>query len=232
MVQSLFGLEPRAFGIGGVFAATMVFFAFSGFGVVATTAEETRNPQRNLPIGILCSLAIVTLLYMAVSLVITGRQNYRDFDPNDGAPLATAFVNAGLPIKGNLIAIGACIGLIAVCMILLLGQTRVGFAMSRDHLLPAALAKTHPRFGTPYRFTILAGIPIATLAAFVPLSTRAELVNIGVLSAFCTVSIGVGILRKSSTDLERSFKVPWVPVIPMTSVIICFYLMLNLQVET
>lgn len=233
MVQSLFGLEPSVFGIGGVFAAAaMVFFAFIGFDVVATTAEETRNPQRNLPIGIFGSLAIVTLLYMAVSLVITGMQNYQDIDPNDGAPLATAFVNAGLPIMGNLIAIGACIGLIVVCMILFLGQTRVGFAMSRDHLLPAALAKTHPRFGTPYRFTILAGIPIAILAAFVPLSTLAELVNIGTLSAFIMVSIGVVILRKRRPDLERSFKVPWVPVIPIASVIICFYLMLNLSVET
>ncbi len=233
LVQTLFGLEPSVFGVGGVFAAAaMVFFAFIGFDVVATTAEETRNPQRNLPIGIFGSLAIVTLLYMAVSLVITGMQNYQDIDPEDGAPLATAFVNVGLPVMANLIAIGACIGLIVVCMILFLGQTRVGFAMARDHLLPAALAKTHPRFGTPYRFTIIAGIPIAILATFVPLSTLAELVNIGTLAAFILVSIGVIILRKSRPDLKRSFRVPWVPVLPIASALLCFYLMLNLSLET
>ena len=233
LVQTLFGLEPSVFGVAGVFAAAaMVFFAFIGFDVVATTAEETRNPQRNMPIGIFGSLAIVTLLYMAVSLVITGMQNYKDIDPADGAPLATAFVNVGLPVMANLISIGACIGLIVVCMILFLGQTRVGFAMARDHLLPASLAKTHPRFGTPYRFTILAGIPIAILATFVPLSTLAELVNIGTLAAFILVSIGVVVLRKSRPDLKRSFKVPWVPVIPIASALLCFYLMLNLSLET
>lgn len=233
LVQTLFGLEPSVFGLAGVFAAAaMVFFAFIGFDVVATTAEETRNPQRNLPIGIFGSLAIVTLLYMAVSLVITGMQNYQDIDPADGAPLATAFVNVGLPVMANLISIGACIGLIVVCMILFLGQTRVGFAMARDHLLPASLAKTHPRFGTPYRFTVLAGIPIAILATFVPLSTLAELVNIGTLAAFILVSIGVIILRKSRPDLKRSFKVPWVPVLPIASALLCFYLMLNLSLET
>ncbi|MGB9034997.1 amino acid permease [Arthrobacter sp. UCD-GKA] len=233
LVQSIFGLDPSVFGIGGVFAAAaMVFFAFIGFDVVATTAEETRNPQRNMPIGIFGSLAIVTVLYMAVSLVITGMQSYKDIDPDDGAPLATAFVNAGLPVMGDLIAIGACIGLVVVCMILFLGQTRVGFAMARDGLFPVALAKTHPRFGTPYRFTILAAIPIAVLATFVPLSTLAELVNIGTLAAFVLVSIGVMVLRRTRPDLPRAFKVPWVPVIPIASVLVCFYLMLNLALET
>ncbi|GAA1864027.1 amino acid permease [Paeniglutamicibacter psychrophenolicus] len=233
LVQTIFGLDPSVFGIGGVFAAAaMVFFAFIGFDVVATTAEETRNPQRNMPIGIFGSLAIVTVLYMAVSLVITGMQSYKDIDPDDGAPLATAFVNAGLPVMGDLIAIGACIGLVVVCMILFLGQTRVGFAMARDGLFPAALAKTHPRFGTPYRFTILAAIPIAILATFVPLSTLAELVNIGTLAAFVLVSIGVMVLRRTRPDLPRAFKVPWVPVLPIASVIVCFYLMLNLALET
>ncbi len=231
-MQSIFGLDPSVFGIGGVFAAAaMVFFAFIGFDVVVTTAEETRNPQRNMPIGIFGSLAIVTVLYMAVSLVITGMQSYKDIDPDDGAPLATAFVNAGLPVMGDLIAIGACIGLVVVCMILFLGQTRVGFAMARDGLFPAALARTHPRFGTPHRFTILAAIPIAILATFVPLSTLAELVNIGTLADFVLVSIGVMVLRRTRPDLPRAFKVPWDPV-PIASVALCFYLMLNLALET
>jgi APA family basic amino acid/polyamine antiporter len=233
IVQGIFGLEPSVFGIGGVFAAAaMVFFAFIGFDVVATTAEETRNPQRDLPRGILGALAIVTVLYMAVSLVITGMQNYRDIDPEDGAPLATAFDAVGLPVMGNLIAIGACIGLIVVSMILLMGQTRVAFAMARDGLLPQSLAKTHPRFRTPYRITIITGVVVALLAAFVPLSTLAELVNIGTLAAFVLVSIGVIVLRRKRPDLPRAFRVPWVPVLPILSAVICFYLMLNLALDT
>ncbi|UVI35497.1 amino acid permease [Brevibacterium spongiae] len=233
VIQGLFGLEPSVFGMGGIFAAAaMVFFAFIGFDVVATTAEETKNPQKNLPIGIFGSLAIVTGLYIAVSLVITGMQNYKDIDPEDGAPLATAFVNVGLPVMGSLIAIGACIGLIVVCMILFMGQTRVGFSMARDGLLPQWLAKTNPKYGTPYRFTIITGVIIAIIAAFVPLSTLAELVNIGTLSAFVLVSIGVIVLRRTRPELERPFKVPFVPVLPIISAIICFYLMLNLNMDT
>ena len=233
LVQTIFGIEPSVFGVGGVFAAAaMVFFAFIGFDIVATTAEETRNPQKNMPIGIFGSLAIVTILYVAVSLVITGMQNFRDIDPDDGAPLATAFVQAGLPFMGGLIAIGACIGLIVVCMILFLGQTRVGFAMARDHLLPAYLGKTHPKFGTPYRFTIIAGVFIAVLAAFLPLSTLANLVNIGTLFAFVLVSVGVIVLRRKRPDVPRAFKVPFVPVLPVISALICVYLMLNLTLET
>ena len=233
IVQGIFGLDPSVFGIGGVLAAAaMVFFAFIGFDVVATTAEETRNPQRDLPRGILGALAIVTVLYMAVSLVITGMQNFRDIDPADGAPLATAFDAAGLPFMGDLIAIGACIGLIVVSMILLMGQTRVAFAMARDGLLPQGLARTHPRFRTPYRITLITGAIVAVLAAFVPLSTLAELVNIGTLAAFVLVSIGVIVLRRTRPDLPRAFKVPWVPVLPIISAVICFYLMLNLTLET
>ncbi|MEL5991719.1 amino acid permease [Microbacterium phosphatis] len=233
IVQGIFGLEPSVFGVGGVLAAAaMVFFAFIGFDVVATTAEETRNPQRDLPRGILGALAIVTVLYMAVSLVITGMQNFRDIDPEDGAPLATAFNAAGLPFMGDLIAIGACIGLIVVSMILLMGQTRVAFAMARDGLLPQGLARTHPRFRTPYRITLITGVIVAILAAFVPLSTLAELVNIGTLAAFVLVSIGVIVLRRTRPDLPRAFKVPWVPVLPILSAVICFYLMLNLTLET
>lgn len=233
IIQGIFGLEPSVFGIGGIFAAAaMVFFAFIGFDVVATTAEETKNPQRNLPIGIFGSLAIVTGLYIAVSLVITGMQNYKDIDPNDSAPLATAFVNVGLPVMGSVIAIGACIGLIVVCMILFMGQTRVGFAMARDGLLPQWLAKTNPKYGTPYRFTIITGVVIAAIASFVPLKTLADLVNIGTLSAFVLVSIGVIVLRKTRPDLERPFKVPFVPILPIIAAIVCFYLMLNLNLDT
>lgn len=233
LVQTLFGLEPSVFGLGGVVAgAAMVFFAFIGFDVIATTAEETRNPQRDLPRGILGALGIVTVLYIAVSLVITGMQNYRDIDPTDGAPLATAFNAVDQPIMGDIIAIGVCIGLIVVAMIMFLGQTRVAFAMSRDGLLPQGLARTHPTFGTPYRLTIIVGIAIALLASFVPLSELAHLVNIGTLAAFVLVSIGVIVLRRTRPDLPRSFTVPFVPVLPIISALICLYLMINLSLET
>ncbi|WP_299167929.1 amino acid permease [uncultured Arthrobacter sp.] len=229
LVETIFGLEPTVYGLGGVFAAAaLVFFAFIGFDVIATTAEETRNPQRDLPIGILGSLAIVTVLYMAVSLIITGIRPYSDIDPADGAPLATAFTAIGVTWMGDVVAIGACIGLIVVAMILLLGQTRVGFAMSRDRLLPPALGAVHPKFGTPYRFTLLAGIIIAIIATFVPLSTLAELVNIGTLFAFMLVALGVIILRRTRPDLKRSFRVPFVPVVPILAIALCFFLMLNL----
>ena len=145
LITSLLGLDPAVYGVAGVVAgAALVFFAFIGFDVVATTAEEAKNPQRDVPIGILGSLAIVTVLYMAVSLVITGMQNYQDIDPNDAAPLATAFDAVGVEWMGNLIAVGACIGLTVVVMILMLGQTRVAFAMARDGLLPRKVAKVHP----------------------------------------------------------------------------------------
>ncbi len=162
LITSLLGLEPAVYGPAGVVAgAALVFFAFLGFDVVATTAEESRNPQRDVPIGILGSLAIVTVLYMAVSLVITGMQNYSDIDPEDAAPLATAFDAVGVEWMGNLIAIGACIGLTVVVMILMLGQTRVAFAMARDGLLPRGLARVHPSFRTPYKITLVTGVAVA-----------------------------------------------------------------------
>jgi basic amino acid/polyamine antiporter, APA family len=205
-----------------------VFFAFIGFDIVATTAEETKNPQRDVPRGILGSLVIVTVLYMAVSLVVTGMQNYTDIDPEDAAPLSTAFAANGADWMSDVIAVGACIGLVVVAMILMLGQTRVGFAMSRDGLLPRGLAKVHPRFGTPYIFTVITGVAVAAIAGFVPLTTLAELVNIGTLFAFILVSVGVVILRRTRPDLPRVFRVPAAPVVATLAVLLCLYLMFNL----
>jgi APA family basic amino acid/polyamine antiporter len=229
LITSIFGLEPSVFGIAGVVTgAAVVFFAFIGFDIVATTAEEARNPQRDIPIGILGSLAIVTVLYMSVSLVVTGMRSYSEIDPNDAAPLATAFDSVGVEWMGNLVAIGACIGLTVVVMILMLGQTRVAFAMARDGLLPRGLAKVHPTFRTPYVLTAITGVAVAAIAGFVPLATLAELVNIGTLFAFILVSIGVVVLRRTRADLPRAFRVPAAPLVAGLAVLLCLYLMLNL----
>ncbi|NYI47094.1 APA family basic amino acid/polyamine antiporter [Nocardioides aromaticivorans] len=233
LITTLLGLEPAVFGLAGVISgAAIVFFAFIGFDIVATTAEETKNPQRDVPIGILGSLAIVTVLYAAVSLVVTGLRSYRDIDPDSAAPLADAFEDAGVGWMPDLISVGACIGLVVVAMILMLGQSRVAFAMARDGLLPRPLAKVHPTYGTPYRITVLTGIAVAALAGFVDLSTLAHLVNIGTLFAFLLVSIGVVVLRRTRPDLPRGFRTPLAPVVATISVLMCGYLMLNLTGDT
>ncbi|MDX3531203.1 amino acid permease [Streptomyces sp. ID05-39B] len=231
LIQLIFGWAPSNFGVMGIFtAASVVFFAFIGFDVVATAAEETRNPQRDMPRGILGSLVICTALYVAVSIVVTGMQHYTELSIT--APLADAFKATGHPWFAGFISFGAAVGLTTVCMILLLGQTRVFFAMSRDGLLPRFFSHVHPRFKTPHRPTILLGVLIAVLAGFTPLSELAELVNIGTLFAFVVVAIGVIVLRKSRPDLHRAFRTPWVPVLPILSVLASLWLMLNLPAET
>ncbi|MFB7110002.1 amino acid permease, partial [Streptomyces sp. NPDC056291] len=231
LIQLMFGWAPSNFGVMGIFtAASVVFFAFIGFDVVATAAEETRNPQRDVPRGILGSLIICTVLYVAVSIVVTGMQKYSALSVD--APLADAFKSTGHPWYAGLISFGAAIGLTTVCMILLLGQARVFFAMSRDGLLPRFFSHTHPRFRTPYRPTILLGVIIAIVAGFTSLSELAELVNIGTLFAFVVVAISVIILRNTRPDLPRAFRTPWVPVIPILSVCASLWLMLNLPAET
>ncbi len=233
LIQTIFGMEPAVYGFAGVISgAAIVFFAFIGFDVVATTAEEARNPQRDVPIGILGSLAIVTVLYMAVSVVVTGMQSYKDIDPEDEAPLATAFKANGVDWMSDVISIGACIGLVVVVMILMLGQTRVAFAMARDGLLPVGLAKVHPKFGTPHVITLITGIAVAIIAGLGDLETLADLVNIGTLFAFILVSVGVVLLRRSRPDLPRAFRVPAAPVVATLAVLSCLYLMLNLLGET
>jgi len=233
LIQSIFGLDPQVFGWGGVVtAAAIVFFAFIGFDVVATTAEEARNPKRDLPLGILGSLAICTLLYFAVSTVLTGMQNFRQIDPNDAAPLSTAMTSVGQDGMAKVIGFGAALGIIVVVMILLLGQSRVAFAMARDGLLPPVFAKVHPTFRTPYVVTATVGVFVALVASFFSISVLAELVNIGTLFAFILVSVGVLVLRRTRPDLPRAFRTPGVPVVPVLAVLICLYLMLNLSGET
>ncbi|GAA2245966.1 amino acid permease [Streptomyces amakusaensis] len=231
LIQMIFGYEPTSFGVMGIFtAASVVFFAFIGFDVVATAAEETKLPQRDMPRGILGSLFICTLLYVAVSIVVTGMQHYTELTVD--APLADAFKATGHPWYAGVISFGAVIGLTSVCMILLLGQTRVFFAMSRDGLLPRFFSRTHPRYRTPYRATLLLGIVIAIVAGLTNIEELAALVNIGTLFAFVIVALGVVILRRTRPDLPRAFRTPLVPLLPIASVAASFWLMLNLPSET
>jgi len=229
------GEGSSTYGVYGLLAAaSLVFFAFIGFDVVATTAEETRDPQRALPRGILGSLAIVTVLYVAVSLVLTGMVNYRELaTAPDGtrATLATAFAKLGVDWAATVIAVGALAGLTTVVMVLLLGQVRVLFAMSRDGLLPRALARTGEH-GTPGRATLIVGVAVGLGAALFPATALEEMVNIGTLFAFVLVSIGVVVLRRTRPDLQRGFRTPLVPLVPVLAVLACVWLMLNLSVET
>ncbi len=231
LLQFLSGLEPATFGVGGILAgAALVFFAYIGFDVVATTAEETKNPQRDLPIGIIASLVICTILYCAVALVVTGMVPYDQLNPK--AALAEAFAFHGQTWMATIIAAGAVAGLTTVVLTLLIGATRIIFAMSRDRLLPGALAKVHPRFRTPWVISIIVTVIVAIVAGLTPVGILEEMVNIGTLSAFVLVSVGVVVLRRQRPDLKRGFRVPFSPVLPIVSAAICAYLMLNLSVET
>ncbi|NUS43755.1 MAG: amino acid permease [Mycobacteriaceae bacterium] len=231
LLEVLTGTAPSTFGVAGILsAAAMVFFAYIGFDLVATTAEETRNPQRDMPIGIIGSLAIVTVLYVAVTLVVTGMQHYSRLSV--AAPLADAFTAKGAHGFATVISVGAVIGLIAVSLICYRSQSRVLMAMARDGLLPAALARLDPRFGTPRFGLAVLAVVMGGLAAFVKFTVLAELVNIGTLFAFAAVSAAVLVLRRTAPDLPRAFRTPMVPAIPLVSLAACVYLMLNLQVVT
>lgn len=230
LLQAL-GAAPGAFGIGGIFSgAALVFFAFIGFDIVATNAEETRRPQRDVPIAIFTSLAICAVLYIAVSLVVTGMVKYNRIDV--AAPLSTAFLSVHQHTIATIVGYGALAGITSVILVLLMGQSRVFFAMSRDRLLPPMFSAVSERFGTPYRTTLVTGVVVAALAFFFPLKTLAELVNIGTLFAFVLVAIGVIFLRRARPDLERPFRVPLMPLLPIVSVLASLWLMLNLQSAT
>ncbi|GGM66563.1 amino acid permease [Longimycelium tulufanense] len=239
LLSLLIGGETSHFGIFGLLAgASLVFFAFIGFDIVATTAEETRNPQRDMPRGILGSLAVVTVLYVAVALVLTGMQHYTDLSTKtlpDGttqkSTLATAFSAHGVDWAAKIISFGALAGLTTVVMVLLLGQTRVLFAMSRDGLMPRFLAHTG-QHSTPVRSTATVGIVVAIAAGFFPAGRLEEMVNVGTLFAFILVSAGVLVLRRTRPELPRGFRTPWVPAVPILAILACVWLMLNLTALT
>jgi APA family basic amino acid/polyamine antiporter len=217
-------------GFAGVMSgAAIVFFAFIGFDAVSTTAEETKNPQRDMPIGIIASLIICTLLYVLVSVVLTGIKKYTVY-LNDSAAVATAF--ASKPWAQALVSAGALAGTTSVLLVFQLGQPRIFMAMARDGLLPQYFARIHRRFRTPHITTIWTGVVVAAVAAVVDIGSLADLTNIGTLFAFILVCIGVVILRRTEANRPRPFRVPLVPVFPILGVFLCFVLMLSLPVET
>jgi APA family basic amino acid/polyamine antiporter len=218
-----------AHGWHGVFgAAAVMFFAFIGFDSVSSAAEEVKNPKRDLPIGIIASLSVCAVLYIAVAAVVTGIVPSADF-AGVSHPVSYALQIAGQKWVAGFIDLGAVLGMLTVILVMTYGQTRIIFAMSRDGLLPKTLSNVHPRFATPFRTTWLVGLFFGLIGAFVPLDVLAELINIGTLAAFSMVSIAVLVLRRTHPQLPRAFRCPGVPVLPLLAVAACVFLMVNLQ---
>jgi APA family basic amino acid/polyamine antiporter len=224
--------EPfMPFGAWGVVGgAGLVFFAYIGFDAASTTAEEAKNPQRDLPIGIIGSLIISTALYIAAAVVLTGMVPYKML--NQAAPFAYAFSQYNVTWATAVISAGAIAGITSVLLISLLAQPRIFFSLSRDGLLPARISKVHPRFKTPYISTMITGGAVAIFAGILPIGVAAELTNIGTLFAFFLVSLGIILLRRSRPDLHRPFKVPLVPWLPLAGAGFCLLLMVSLPAIT
>ncbi|KTD76516.1 amino acid permease [Legionella waltersii] len=219
------------FGWSGVMkGASIIFFAYIGFDAVSTAAEEAINPQKDLPRGIIFSLAICTVIYMVVSLLLTGIAHYSTM--NVPSPISHVLLNLGYKTVAGLVGIGAIAGLTTVMLVLFYGLTRVFLAMSRDGLLPRLLSKTNEHTHTPIRIILISGIIMASLASVAPIGTLAELVNIGTLFAFILVCGGVLYMRYTFPDMERPFKTPLMPYIPILGILSCLYLVINLPLVT
>jgi basic amino acid/polyamine antiporter, APA family len=219
------------FGWGGIpVAAASIFFAYIGFDAVSTAAQEAKNPQRDMPIGILGSLVVCTILYIAVSLVLTGLVSYKTL--NVSAPVALAIDATGVGWGSMLVKVGAVFGLATVMLVMLLGQTRVFYSMSKDGLLPKWASAVHPKFRTPWITTIVFGSFAAIMPAFLPIDKLSELVNIGTLLAFTIVCAGVWVLRVRHPELHRPFKTPLVPLVPILGILSAIFLMSRLALIT
>jgi APA family basic amino acid/polyamine antiporter len=217
---------PMGFsGIGA--GAAYIFFAYIGFDAVSTTAQEAKNPQRDLPLGIIASLLICTALYIAVAAVLTGMVPWREV--NIEAPIARAFMDRGLTSASHIITLGALAGLTSVMLVMLLGQTRVLYSMANDGLLPKKFfADIHPKWRTPWKNTILVGLLAAVVGSLVPIDDIGKMVNIGTLLAFVIVCIAVVMLRRTDPDQPRPFRTPWVPLVPILGVLFNGYMMYRL----
>ena len=229
--RSNWGMDWHSFapnGFGGIAqGAAYIFFAYIGFDAVSTTAQEAKNPQRDLPIGMIASLAVCTVLYIAVAAVLTGMVHWQQV--NIEAPVAVAFLDRGLTTAANIITLGALAGLTSVMLVMLLGQTRVLYSMANDGLLPKKFfAAVHPKFRTPWKNTILVGLLAAIVGSITPIDDIAKMVNIGTLLAFVIVSIAVMVLRRTNPNQARPFRTPWVPLIPILGVISNGYMMYKL----
>jgi len=208
-------------------AAGVVFFAYIGFDAVSTAAEETRHPQRNLPIGMIASLIACTVIYIAVALVVTGMLPAAQFS-GSADPLAKAFSGRGMNWTAGIISFGAIFATTSVLLVFQLGQPRIFFSMARDGLLPGWAARIHPRFQTPHIPTILTGVFVAGLSAVANINEMADVCSIGTLFAFVLVSAGILVLRRTAPDHPRPFRTPWIPWVPLAAILTCGYLMYEL----
>jgi APA family basic amino acid/polyamine antiporter len=225
--------EVGHFGWSGVIrGAAVIFFAYIGFDAVSTAAQEAKNPQKDLPIGMLGSLAICTVLYILMALVMTGLAHYTEL--NVPHPVFVAIEKAGPALKwlGFFVNIGAIMGLASVVLVMLMGQPRIFFTMARDGLLPPVFGKVHPKFGTPYISTIVTGLVAAVIAGMFPIGLLGELVSIGTLLAFVIVCGGIIVLRRKQPDLPRPFRTPLVPLVPILGILTCLGMMALLPVDT
>ncbi|MBY0086027.1 amino acid permease [Brevibacillus brevis] len=219
------------FGFAGVATgAATVFFAFIGFDAVSSAAEEVRNPQRDMPIGIISSLLVCTILYIAVSLILTGIVPYHLLNVKNPVAFALNYVNQDW--VAGFISLGAIVGITTVLLVMMYGQARMFFAMSRDGLLPEVFSHVHPRTQVPQKSTLVVAALVATFGGLLPLSSLAQLTNIGTLFAFILVSVGLVVLRRTHPQLPRAFRVPFVPLVPLLSVLFCGYLVFNLPTLT
>ena len=219
---------------GVVTGASVVFFAYIGFDAVSVAAQEAKNPQKDMPVGILASLLICTVLYIAVAAVLTGIVNYTELkDPiARAAPIAYAMDKTGLTWLKPLIKIGAIAGLSSVILVMIMAQPRIFYSMARDGLLPPVFKKIHPKFRTPHITTILTGCAVALVAGIFPINDLGHMVSIGTLLAFVIVSLGVLVLRYTRPELDRPFRTPGMPVVPILGAVSCFYLMYGLPLIT
>ena len=225
--------EFGKFGFSGILrGAGVIFFAYIGFDAVSTAAQEAKNPQRDMPIGILGSLGISTVLYILVAIVLTGIVSYTTLNVADPVAVGVDAMGKGMFWLRPIVKIAAIAGLSSVILVMLLGQPRIFYSMSKDGLLPPVFSKVHPKFKTPYVSTIITGSVAMVIAGILPISILGELVSIGTLLAFIIVCLSVMVLRKSKPDIQRPFKTPWVPVVPILGASICFLQMASLPLDT